>query len=148
VGLFDVLEYVEAGERECEPSRSIPCVGEPLGEALAETVPLITTRNPRAEAAVDGVGPAVATTLLESVWRAAGSADAYRRALSVVARLPTDDAFLSLLVRLNQKYVPDAVRMAARRFPRRAARLLAEAALEDSEQGRIAAELLSTTDTP
>ncbi len=50
-----------------------------------------------------------------------------RRLLSAIAVLPTDDAFQTLLDRVNSKHVRPALVEAAKRFPRRALRLLAEA---------------------
>jgi hypothetical protein len=50
-----------------------------------------------------------------------------KRLLAALAALPTDEAFELLVARLDQKYVQAAVLEAMKRFPVRAARLLAKA---------------------
>ncbi|MFI6094319.1 WGR and DUF4132 domain-containing protein [Lentzea sp. NPDC051213] len=56
-----------------------------------------------------------------------------KRALEVLAALPTDEAFLLLLNRLKEKYVRSALVSAMAAFPLRAARLLAPRAAGDPE---------------
>ncbi|WP_327001669.1 DUF4132 domain-containing protein [Dactylosporangium sp. NBC_01737] len=75
--------------------------------------------------AVDGAGTAVTPHLLE--WLDLGHADAesQQRIVGMLAQFPTDEAFAALVARLDRKYVPLAALDAARRFPRRALRLLA-----------------------
>ncbi|WP_345630103.1 DUF4132 domain-containing protein [Rugosimonospora acidiphila] len=86
--------------------------------------------------ATDGVGPAVAPHLLPALDSAHVDADRQRRILAAIARFPTDEAFASLIARLDRKYVTPAALEAARRFPRRALRLLA------ADGTRAAADLL------
>jgi hypothetical protein len=99
------------------------------GEHLAQVAPSSDwwlTRDPEALAtAVDGAGPAVAPHLV--AWLDLGHADAeiQQRIVGMLAQLPTDEAFAALVARLDRKYVPLAALEAARRFPRRALRLLA-----------------------
>ncbi|MBE1537247.1 DUF4132 domain-containing protein [Actinomadura algeriensis] len=85
---------------------------------------------------VDGTGAAVLPFLVRAAEeRRAGSADR-RRAYDAMAVLPTDDAFRALLDRRDDKHARAALMDAMRRFPVRAARLLAAA------DGRDAAALL------
>ncbi|MDX3660738.1 DUF4132 domain-containing protein [Streptomyces sp. ID05-26A] len=80
--------------------------------------------------AVYVLGPAVAPLLAKEL-----DSDSYhqrtggrKQALTVLAALPTDEAFTILLDRLDGKYVLPAVVSAMRAFPVRAARLLSERA--------------------
>lgn len=74
---------------------------------------------------VAGGGPATAPTLAAWLDNAYADADAKRRLLAALAALPCDETFPLLLERIDQKYVPAALRDAAGRFPVRALRLLA-----------------------
>ncbi|MEV0136739.1 DUF4132 domain-containing protein [Dactylosporangium sp. NPDC050688] len=74
--------------------------------------------------AIDGAGTAVTPHIV--AWLDTGiDAATQQRLLGVLAQLPGDEAFGALLDRLDRKYVPHATLDAARRFPRRALRLLA-----------------------
>lgn len=73
------------------------------------------------------IGPEVAPILAE-VFDAVPDADTQRRVVSMLGEIPTDESFQLLLDRLDRKYVAPAVLEAMGRFPRRAMRLLAEAA--------------------
>ncbi|MDG6107938.1 DUF4132 domain-containing protein [Dactylosporangium aurantiacum] len=75
--------------------------------------------------AIDGAGTAVTPHVI--AWLDTGHLDAetQQRLLGILAQLPTDEAFGALVERLDRKYVPLATLDAARRFPRRALRLLA-----------------------
>ncbi len=86
--------------------------------------------------AADGAGPAITPHLL--TWFDDGNldADAQQRILGALANFPTDEAFAGLIARLDRKYVPLAAMEAARRFPRRALRLLA------ADSGRSTADML------
>ncbi|WP_232283812.1 DUF4132 domain-containing protein [Saccharomonospora cyanea] len=70
------------------------------------------------------VGPDIAPFLAELV-DSDGGADITRKLLSVLAELPTDEAFRLLVDRLDRKYVQPAVLKAMKRFPKRARRVLA-----------------------
>ncbi|GAA5194487.1 WGR and DUF4132 domain-containing protein [Rugosimonospora acidiphila] len=85
---------------------------------------------------VEGAGPAVTPLLLD--WFDSGYTDADRqqRIVDTIAQFPTDEAVTSLIARLGRKYVALAALEAARRFPRRALRLLA------ADGGRAAGDLL------
>jgi predicted DNA-binding WGR domain protein len=74
---------------------------------------------------VEGVG--AGTLELLCSWFDTGylDADGRRRLASIIALLPSDEAFQALLDRLQQKGVQAAVLESAARFPRRALRLLA-----------------------
>jgi predicted DNA-binding WGR domain protein len=73
------------------------------------------------------IGPEVAPILAE-IFDANPDADTQRRVATMLGELPTDEAFGLLVDRLDQKYVAPAVMEAMGRFPRRAMRMLAEAA--------------------
>ncbi|MFJ5985234.1 DUF4132 domain-containing protein [Lentzea sp. NPDC092896] len=89
--------------------------------------------------AVYVLGPAVAPLLADEL-----DSDSYhqrtggrKQALTVLAALPTDEAFGILLDRLDGKYVRPAVVSAMRAFPVRAARLLAERASSSDHVRRL-----------
>lgn len=63
--------------------------------------------------------------------------------LEVLSHIPRDDAFVALVTRLADKHVPAAGREAARRFPRRAVRLLAEVACRQGANATLARSLLA-----
>ena len=65
--------------------------------------------------------------------------DGTQRVLGFIAQLPTDEALQVLIDDLDKKYYPAAVLAAAKRFPRRALRMLASAAGLDSSRGQAAA---------
>ncbi|GIF69021.1 hypothetical protein Ais01nite_70560 [Asanoa ishikariensis] len=77
--------------------------------------------------AVDGVGPAILPQLLAWFDHDTVGAEGLQRLVGLVAQFPTDDAFAALVARLNDRYVPAAAMTAARQFPRRALRMLADA---------------------
>ena len=74
------------------------------------------------------VGPEIAP-ILADIFDANPDADVQRRVATMLGEIPTDEAFRLLVDRLEQKYVPPAVLEAMGRFPRRAMRMLAEAAV-------------------
>ena len=86
-------------------------------------------------------GPAIAPVLAR-IFDADLDAGRKRLMLSLLAELPTDEAFGLLLDRLDQKYVPQSVLEAMTRFPRRAMRLLAEAASGSGAKAASTRELL------
>ncbi len=86
-------------------------------------------------------GPEVAP-VLGRIFDANLDAGGKRRAVALLGELPTDEAFSLLLDRLDQKYVPQAVLEAMSRFPRRAMRLLAEAATGSGPKAASARDLL------
>jgi hypothetical protein len=92
--------------------------------------------------AIDGVGPELAPTLLDTFYGEHTDAEGKQRLLSVLACLPTDEAFGLLTDRLDQKYVQPAAMEAAKRFPARALRVLCDAALKGTSAGRVAREML------
>ncbi|WP_033217498.1 DUF4132 domain-containing protein [Kitasatospora phosalacinea] len=91
----------------------------------------------------DGVGAACAPLLGAGFARAHGS-DATRELAAALAFLPTDDAFRLLLGGLDDKNVRPALLEAARRYPVRAARLLAEVVAGGGRDGATARALLNT----
>ncbi|SDF34469.1 WGR domain-containing protein, predicted DNA-binding domain in MolR [Lentzea fradiae] len=79
-------------------------------------------------------GPALAPLLDANLRsRVEMGADARKLALTVLAALPSDEAFLMLLDRVRERYVRPALRSALTAFPARAARLLATRAETDVE---------------
>ncbi|HXV93815.1 MAG TPA: DUF4132 domain-containing protein [Pseudonocardia sp.] len=79
---------------------------------------------------VRSVGPAIAPAL--ATWFDGDGSDLDRRLATVLAQLPTDEAFGLLLERLGHKHVRSAVLEAMGRYPARALRLLAAAAADGS----------------
>jgi hypothetical protein len=100
------------------------------------------SQEPRALwTAVDGAGPALLPALTGFLSGYMGS-DGIQRVLWLIACLPTDAAFQTLLDSLDKKYYTAAVLEAAQQFPRRALRLLANSARQDGPRGQAAANML------
>ncbi|MEV0132684.1 DUF4132 domain-containing protein [Dactylosporangium sp. NPDC050688] len=76
----------------------------------------------------DGLGTGAAPLFVGWFERFGGSADARRALPPIIAAMPTDAAFQALADRVDTRHVPAALAAASDRFPRRAVRLLAEAA--------------------
>ncbi|GAB2584936.1 hypothetical protein GCM10027168_17150 [Streptomyces capparidis] len=92
----------------------------------------------------EAIGPAVAPALIEvydQEYPREGGTDT-RPLLSVLAAVPTDEAFEALAARLDRAHVPAAVQEALERFPRRGLRVLAKAAAAGSHRAALAAQLL------
>lgn len=87
------------------------------------------------------IGPDVAPVLMR-VFDADVDAASKKRVASMVGEFPTDEAFQLLLDRLDQRYVQPVVLDAMKRFPRRAMRLLAEAATGAGPRAQTARDLL------
>jgi predicted DNA-binding WGR domain protein len=77
--------------------------------------------------AVTVLGPD-ATDLLVALFDGNGDAAGKKRVLAMLGQLPTDKAFSALVQRIDEKYVAGALLEPMARFPRRAARVLAQAA--------------------
>jgi predicted DNA-binding WGR domain protein len=73
------------------------------------------------------LGPEV-TDLLLALFDGHSDAAGRKRVLAMLGQIPTDEAFAALVRRLDEKYVVSALVEPMARFPRRAARLLANAA--------------------
>ncbi|MFJ9682362.1 DUF4132 domain-containing protein [Streptomyces sp. NPDC101194] len=73
----------------------------------------------------EGIGPAVATPLAESLDGKHYSSDRVKLAADSLVEFPTDEAFLGLLAHADSKHVRPALLDAMRRYPVRAVRLLA-----------------------
>ena len=86
-------------------------------------------------------GPEIAPVLAR-LFDADIDAGGKRRVASMLGELPTDEAFGLLLDRLDQKFVAQAVLEAMTRSPRRAMRLLAEAASGSGAKATTTRELL------
>ncbi|MEV7954290.1 DUF4132 domain-containing protein [Streptomyces sp. NPDC088141] len=72
----------------------------------------------------EGIGPAIATPLAESLDGNHYYSDRVKLAANSLVELPTDEAFLGLLAHADSKHVRPALLDAMRRYPVRAARLL------------------------
>ncbi|MFI6516872.1 DUF4132 domain-containing protein [Spirillospora sp. NPDC050679] len=94
--------------------------------------------------AVEGVGAAMVPPLAEAL-DGRPMADARKTICGALAVIPADEAFAALLDRLGDRYALAAAQTAMRRFPRRAARMLAEAA---SGGSKPAANLLAALRPP
>ncbi|WP_167978968.1 WGR and DUF4132 domain-containing protein [Lentzea indica] len=80
------------------------------------------------------LGPALAPVLdAELRAKVEWGADCRKLALEVLAALPTDEAFLMLLNRLQERYVRPALLSAMAAFPARAVRLLSPRAVNDPD---------------
>jgi hypothetical protein len=104
---------------------------------------------------VDGIGPPVAPVLDGLVDGDYVGADDARALLSLVARLPGDEAYTALMARAGERIGRAALLDATRRFPDRALRLLADepelhGILRDTvrTQPDAVARMLSTVDDP
>ncbi|MDX8035267.1 DUF4132 domain-containing protein [Lentzea sp. BCCO 10_0856] len=91
------------------------------------------------------LGPALAPVLdAELRAKVEWTADNRKLALEVLAALPTDEAFLMLLNRLQERYVRPALLSAMDSFPARAARLLAPRAANDPDVRQLLRVLVLT----
>ncbi|MDX3729613.1 DUF4132 domain-containing protein [Streptomyces caniscabiei] len=75
----------------------------------------------------EGIGTAVAPLVAEHVRSSYVTSDTVKKVNSVLVELPSDEAFGLLLEQLDDKRTQPFVAKAARRYPRRALRMLAEA---------------------
>ncbi|MBE8525844.1 DUF4132 domain-containing protein [Amycolatopsis sp. H6(2020)] len=90
----------------------------------------------------DALGPAIAPFLARAIDGDTNGGDSRKALLRFLAVLPTDTAFGLLVARLGQKHVSPVIAEAMARFPARAVRLLAEAAIGRSRAADAAGFLL------
>ncbi|WP_431677179.1 DUF4132 domain-containing protein [Kitasatospora sp. KL5] len=90
----------------------------------------------------DSVGTACVPLLGDAIDSAYRS-DAIRTVASAVAQFPSDDAFRLLLARMDDRHIRQALQEAMQRFPVRATRLLAAAALKGGKNAPAARQLLN-----
>ena len=103
---------------------------------------LVNQEHPRALwTALDAVGAGLLPALTAWLYGHL-DADDTQRALSLVVCLPSDAAFQLLLDSLDKKHYTPAVLAAAKQFPRRALRMLADAARQDTPRGHAAVNVL------
>jgi len=97
----------------------------------------------------DGVGPSAAPVLAATCLdeRSVAERTAKDPLADVLAHFPTDEAFALLLDRAELRAVRPALLDAARRFPRRALRLLGAAAVAGRHRELLRAHVLSHPDT-
>ncbi|WP_035850987.1 WGR and DUF4132 domain-containing protein [Kitasatospora azatica] len=91
----------------------------------------------------DGIGTACVPFLGGAIDLAYG-ADGIRAITALAAQFPTDDAFHLLVARLDDKHIRPALQDAMQRYPVRAVRLLADAALKGGKNAPAARQLLNT----
>jgi hypothetical protein len=91
----------------------------------------------------DSVGPNFAPLLANELTAHHRETEAVKLVASTLIELPTDAAFAMLLEHSADKYVQPALRSAMRRYPKRALRMLAEAALGSSAQATAASQFLT-----
>ncbi|GAB2849817.1 WGR and DUF4132 domain-containing protein [Actinoallomurus bryophytorum] len=89
----------------------------------------------------EGVGTSIAPMLVGALDE--DSAHIRKLALGVLSQVPSDEAFQSMLDRVDQKYVQPALLEAMRRYPVRALRLLAQAGDGSSKHTASARRLLT-----
>ncbi len=110
-----------------------------LAEALAAWQ---VTREPGLiPTVVDGLGRD-ALILLDPWLNLDHGADWTKSVAKAVSRIPTDEAFLLLLAKIDDRYVSPSLLEAAGRFPVRATRLLAEASAGSGAAASAARDLL------
>ncbi|MBB4950456.1 putative DNA-binding WGR domain protein [Kitasatospora gansuensis] len=91
----------------------------------------------------DGLGPATARLLINELDGPSYlSSDTLKALATALAELPSDEAFGALLARVEDRNVRVAVLAAARRFPVRALRMLAEASTGGTPAAAAARQLL------
>ncbi|MCC3655188.1 DUF4132 domain-containing protein [Streptomyces sp. S07_1.15] len=91
----------------------------------------------------EGTGTAVAGLIDAYLANSYVSADAMKAMAGALVELPTDEAFGMLLARVEDKHVRTALLEAARRYPVRAARMLAEAAAGSGREFGTARQILA-----
>jgi predicted DNA-binding WGR domain protein len=82
---------------------------------------------PMVATVTEGIGTAVAPLVAEQLRSSYVTSDTVRKVNSVLVEFPSDEAFGLLLAQLDDKRTQPFVAKAARRYPRRALRMLAEA---------------------
>ncbi|MCZ2527989.1 DUF4132 domain-containing protein [Streptomyces sp. HB2AG] len=90
----------------------------------------------------EGVGPAFAPLLGRDLKGRYVGTDAVKQVMNVLSQLPGDEAFGILLEHAGDKHARTALSAAARRFPVRALRMLAEASLGEDGGAAVARQLL------
>ncbi|PLW72396.1 MolR family transcriptional regulator, partial [Streptomyces sp. DJ] len=90
----------------------------------------------------EGVGPAFAPLLGRDLKGRYVGTDAVKQVMNVLSQLPGDEAFGILLEHADDKHARTALSAAARRFPVRALRMLAEASLGEDGGAAVARQLL------
>ncbi|WP_439656630.1 DUF4132 domain-containing protein [Lentzea sp. HUAS TT2] len=132
--------YAQVRKQNYTPSRwwMLPCSARSL-EDFKKADESITASAFLLYTALYVLGPAIAPLLAEEL-----DSDSYhqrtggrKQALTVLAALPTDEAFTVLLDRVDEKHVRPAMVAAMRAFPMRAARLLAERASASDHVRRL-----------
>ncbi len=104
-----------------------------------------SVRKPGVVATVaEGIGVAMAPMVAGELNRQYIDIDDTKAMAAALVELPTDEAFRFLLARLDNKYVRLAVAAAARRYPARTLRLLAEASAGNGPTSSMAGQLLVT----
>ncbi|GAB2731875.1 DUF4132 domain-containing protein [Kitasatospora kifunensis] len=119
-----------------DPAQVSRLAPDPRRFVLPWSVALIATL-------AEALGMACVPLLREAIETADG-AEQLRAVTAAVARFPSDDAFGMLLSRLDDKFTRPALQQAMERYPRRATRLLAAAALADGKAATTARHLLRT----
>ncbi|WP_159061231.1 DUF4132 domain-containing protein [Streptomyces europaeiscabiei] len=82
---------------------------------------------PTVATVAEGIGTAVAPLVAESLKGSYVTSDTVRKVNSILVAIPSDEAFALLMGQLGDKRTQPFVTRAARRYPRRALRMLAEA---------------------
>ncbi|MFE7834589.1 DUF4132 domain-containing protein [Streptomyces sp. NPDC057474] len=82
---------------------------------------------PTVATVAEGIGTAVAPLVAESLSGSYVTSDTIRKVNSILVEIPSDEAFALLMAQLGDKRTQPFVTKAARRYPRRALRMLAEA---------------------
>ena len=115
-------------------------------EALRKRAPFqfVSANRGVVATATASLGDAAVPLFPELLDGKAADAKTRRMLLDALARIPGDAAFAALASRLTLKMVQQYAMEAARRFPRRAIRLLAAASCAEGDNADVARGLLST----
>ena len=93
---------------------------------------------------VEGLGAEATDACVRWLDLGTAEADAKRRLLEGLSVIPTDDAMLALIERMDQQYALPALTEATDRFPRRAIRLLAACVASRAKNHEAARSLLGS----
>jgi WGR domain len=91
---------------------------------------------------LDGVGVVCVAPVLQWFDRCKRDDGEHKRLYTLLSHIPTDEAFIALLDRLDQPHAKALTAKAMKRYPVRVLRLLPPVAVGDSAAALIAAELL------
>jgi hypothetical protein len=158
IGVRAAISYLVPTEQHWVDADLASVVATGPGHLLTLLIPSVT-RASQATAIFDAIGVRYLATpegihgiaayvgtevapVLGRMFDALADPGGKRRAAAMLGEIPTDEALGMLLDRLDQRYVQPAVIEAMNRFPRRAMRMLAEAATGSGTRPSTARDVL------